>query len=256
MYNTLDALAAAVAAYRHNDNSYVKDNKYEYDYEYGTDNAKITSMIWANKSILRYYLNIDVYNNDATENERPPLVKVTEEDHAKAQDIRTFTKKLLFKAMAFDHSKGEYPPYDVSIFQKVNQEEVKTNDLGFIASAPFYYENEIYRNDVAERMAQSQHVGQIGGRVSLIDFEVTKSIWSNNYQTFIIQGLCDNNLYFFFTNIELKQKEKIELTASVKDHVLEKDQYPMTRLRYVRIKGKTEPVKVQNTTDSIFGSII
>ena len=249
MYNTLDALAVAVAAYRHNDNSYVKDNKYTFDYEQDTNKSEIKTIVWANKLMLRYYYNVDVYSNDASINERPPLLKVTDEDRAKAEDIRKFTKKLLFKAMAFDHSKGEYPPYDVSIFQKVNQDEVKANDFGFIASAPFYYENEVYRNAIAERMAESQHVGQIGGRVSLVDLEVTKTIWSNNFQTYIIQGLCDNNLYFFFTNIELKQKEKITLTASIKDHMMEKDKYPMTRLKYVRIKGK-ENVKTPQSIQS------
>lgn len=240
MYNTLDALAVAVAAYRHNDNSYVKENNYTFDYEQDTNKSEIRTVIWSNKSILRYYYNVDVYSNDASLNERPPLLKVTDEDRAKAQDIRTFTKKLLFKAMAFDHSKGEYPPYDVSIFQKVNQDEVKANDFGFIASAPLFYEKEIYRIDLEQRMEQSQHVGQIGGRVNLVDLEVTRVIWSNNYQTNIVQGLCDNNLYFFFTNAMLKQGEKITLTACIKDHMMEKDKYPMTRLKYVRIKGKED----------------
>jgi len=104
-------------------------------------------------------------------------------------------------------------------------------------------------------MANSQHVGAIGGRVSLIDFEVTRSIWSNNYQTNIVQGLCDNNLYFFFTGCSVKQGEIVELTGRIKSYVLEKDKYPMTKLSYVKIKGKEDATKTNNTQSNDFSNL-
>jgi hypothetical protein len=258
MYNTIEALAVAVAAYERNGNSYLKENKHEFDYEQDTNQSQIAKVIWSNKSMLRNYFNIDVYSVDATEIDRPPLLKVTNEHRAKAEDIRQFTKKLLFKAMAYDpkNNPDGFPPFDISIFQKVNQEEVVVGDFGFIASAPLYYDKETYAIELAKRMANSQHAGELGGRVSLIDFEVTRSIWSNNYQTNIVQGLCDNNLYFFFTNASVKQGEKIEMTGRIKSHVLEKDKYPMTKLSYVKIKGKEDAPKNAARTDNysnVFG---
>lgn len=240
MYNTIEALAVAVAAYEHNGNSYLKENKYNYDYEQDTKQQ----VSWSNRSILRAYYNVDVYSNGASDIDRPPLIKITNEHRAKAEAIRAFTKKLLFKALSYDpknDSQG-FPPYDVSIFQKVNQEEITVNDFGFIASAPLYHDKETYAIELAKRMANSQHVGTIGGRVSLIDLEVTRAVWSNNYQTTIVQGLCDGNLYFFFSNaiIPVKQGEKIEINGRIKNHVLEKDKYPMTKLSYVKIKGRED----------------
>lgn len=257
--DTLEALAVAVAAYEHNGNSYLKENKYEYDYEQDTNQSAIKSVKWSNRSILRNYYNIDVYSIDATELDRPPLLKVTKEHRAKAQDIRNFTKKLLFKALAYDHKAEGFPPFEISIFQKVNQEEITVNDFGFIASAPLYYDKESYAIELEKRMANSQHVGAIGGRVSLIDFEVTRAIWSNNYQTTIVQGLCDGNLYFFFSNatVPVKQGEKIEINGRIKNHVLEKDKYPMTKLSYVKIKGKIDAPKTDipqtNNFSDMFG---
>jgi len=256
--DTLEALAVAVAAYEYNGNSYLKENKYEYDYEIDTNNSTIRSIKWSNRSILRMYYNVDVYSITASDLERPPLLKVTEEHRAKAEIIRNFTKKLLFKALAYDHKAEGFPPFDISIFQKVNQEEITVNDFGYIASAPLYYDKESYAIELEKRMANSQHAGSIGGRVSLVDLEVTRAVWSNNYQTTIVQGLCDGNLYFFFSNaiVPVKQGEKIEINGRIKSYVLEKDKYPMTKLSYVKIKGKEDAPKTdaQTNNDSyVFG---
>jgi hypothetical protein len=257
--DTLEALAVAVAAYEHNGNSYLKENKYEYDYEQDTNHSQLRSVIWSNRSILRSYYNVDVYSEVATELSRPPLLKITEEHRAKAQAIRNFTKKLLFKALVYDHKTEGFPPFDISIFQKVNQEEITVNDFGFIASAPLYYDKETYAIELEKRMANSQHAGSIGGRVSLVDLEVTRAVWSNNYQTTIVQGLCDGNLYFFFSNatVPVKQGEKIEINGRIKSHVLEKDKYPMTKLSYVKIKGKEDAPKTDisqtNNHSNLFG---
>ena len=94
MYKTIEALAVAVAAYERNGNSYLKENKYDYDYEQDTNHSNLKSVTWSNKSMLRNYYNIDVYSEVATELSRPPLLKITEEHRAKAQIIRNFTKKL------------------------------------------------------------------------------------------------------------------------------------------------------------------
>ena len=242
MYNTIEVLAVAIAAYEQNNNSYLKENKYDYDYEQDTNHSQLRSVVWSNKSMLRTHFKVDVYSEGATELTRPPILTITEAHRAKAETIRIFTKKLLFKALAYnpDANPNGFPPYDISIFQKVNQEEVKVGDFGYIASAPLYYEKEIYRTEVEKRMQNSQHMGAVGGRVSLIECEITRFIRSTNYETNIVQGLCDGNLYFFFTNVQLKQGEKVDLTGRIKSHIMERDKYPMNKLTYVKIKGKED----------------
>jgi len=245
--NTLEALAIAVAAYEHNGNIYIKDDTW------CSTNGPVK---WSNKNILRAYYNVDHYSG-ATE--KPPLLKITDAHKNTAEQIRLFTKKLLFKSMAFDRSKGEFPPYDISIFQKVNQENITTNDLGFIASAPKYFYTEQFKNEVAERSKSSQHVGQIGGRISLDDFEVVSIFWSNKYNGFSIKGICDDNLFLFFTTKaagNLKVQDKINVKGKIKDHILEKETFPMTKLTYVSIEGISDESanNIRTNNDSnVFG---
>ena len=59
-------------------------------------------------------------------------------------------------------------------------------------------------------------------------------------------GLCDDNLFMFFTskNIQhIKVGDRINLKGKVKDHILEKEKYPMTKLNYVQIEGVNNETK-------------
>jgi hypothetical protein len=85
-----------------------------------------------------------------------------------------------------------------------------------------------------------KHVGKIGTKVVLADFEVISIFNSKNHGGFVVKGICDDALFMFYTqrNLEsIKQGDKIQLEAKVKDHIIEKEKYAMTRIKYVTIKG-------------------
>jgi len=232
--DTRDAIAAAVAAYQLNGNEYVKNK----EWEPGVGNIKR----WENREIVRQHFSADYYSSGSVS---PPSVVLTEEHYSIVDDILQFSKKLLFKVLSTDTNSMDY---EVVLYQKINQPTVSIPDLGYIASAPMYYFNTKRRDDLRRRLDEekSQHVGSIGGRVDLINFEVTRNHFSMNFQGYVVMGLCDDNLFMFFTskNIShIKVGDKINLKGKVKDHILEKEKYPMTKLNYVQIEGVNNETK-------------
>jgi len=232
--DTREAMAVAVAAYRLNGNEYLKDK----EWEPGVGNIKR----WENKEILRRHFSADYYSEGAIS---PPKVTVTDEHYGVVDDILQFSKKLLFKVLAAEPNSMDY---EVVMYQRMNQPTVGIIDLGYIASAPMYYFNSIRREDLQRRLAEekSQHVGAIGGKVDLINFEVIRNHYSTNFNGYVVMGFCDDNLFMFFStkNIQhIKVGDRINLKGKIKDHILEKDKYPMTKLNYVQIEGVTENIK-------------
>ena len=66
-------------------------------------------------------------------------------------------------------------------------------------------------------------------------------------------GLCNDNLFIFFTDknvSHIKIGDKINLKGKVKDHVLEKDKYPMIELKYVKIEGVIDETPSTTRSDS------
>jgi hypothetical protein len=232
--DTRDAMAVAVAAYQLNGNEYIKDK----EWEPGVGNIKR----WENREIVRQHFSADYYSSGSVS---PPSVVLTEEHYNIVDDIFQFSKKLLFKVLSTDPNSMDY---EVVLYQKMNQPTVTIPDLGYIASAPMYYYNTKRRDDLKRRLdeGKSQHVGSIGGRVDLINFEITRNHFSANFQGYVVMGLCDDNLFMFFTskNIQhIKVGNRINLKGKVKDHILEKEKYPMTKLNYVQIEGVENETK-------------
>jgi len=232
--DTRDAIAAAVAAYQLNGNEYVKNK----EWEPGVGNIKR----WENREIVRQHFSADYYSSGSVS---PPSVVLTEEHYSIVDDILQFSKKLLFKVLSTEPNSMDY---EIVLYQKMNQPTVSIPDLGYISSAPMYYYNIKRRDDLRRRLDEekSQHVGSIVGRVDLINFEVTRNHFSMNFQGYVVMGLCDDNLFMFFTskNIShIKVGDKINLKGKVKDHILEKEKYPMTKLNYVQIEGVNNETK-------------
>jgi hypothetical protein len=239
--DTREAIAVAIAAYQLNGNEYLKDK----EWEPGVGNIKR----WENKEILRNYFSADYYSEGAIS---PPKVKITDEHYKIVDDIIQFSKKLLLKVLAADPNSTDY---EVVLYQKMNQPTVTFGDFGYIASTPMYFYNATRKEDLKRRLEEdrSQHVGSLGGRVDLVNFEVTRNQWSNNFQGYVVMGFCDDNLFLFFTNkniAHIKVGDRINLKGRIKDHILEKDQYPMTKLNYVQIEGLENAPEITTRTNN------
>jgi hypothetical protein len=244
--DTLEAIAVAVAAYEYN-GVYIKEPVF----------SELNDIQkWTNKDIMYSYFQLDHYSvRDPSK--RPPLLKITDEHRSQADNIRAYTKKNLFKALSYEPKENNYPPYDISMFQKLNQETVTYKDFGFIASSPLYYENNKRRDDIKDAVenSQSQHVGVIGSKVVIDDLKVLRSTCSKNFPGYVIQGISDGNLFLFFSQYDLsdiKPFDIISISGRVRDHIMEKEKYPMTKLNYVNIKkgDQTYEKRLDVRTDS------
>lgn len=250
MYNTMDVLAVAIAAYQYNGNQYIKDNEsYTVSLSWVTPvstTAPISTISptepkkWSSKDMMKAYFGVDHYSADST---RPPFVKVTDEHRAIAQKIKDYVKKDFFKLMSVPDAIS----YEAQICQLVNQETVNLTDFGYIASTPKYYYNSIRKDYVTNRMESldSKHVGVVGGKISLERFEVLKKVKSKNFNGHAIHGICDGNLYFYFAGeggspLHFEEGDVISLDARVKAHMFEKDKYAMTKLSYVRYRAPSK----------------
>ena len=250
--DTLEAIAVAVAAQEHN-GGYIKQTMF-------TDLYDIEK--WSNKDIMYCYFQVDYYSVKDP-GKRPPLMKITDAHRARANDIQAYTKKTLFKVLSYSPQEGSFPPYDVSMFQKLNQETITYKDFGFIASAPFYYENNKNRDLVKDTVesSQSRHIGAIGSKVVIDEFKVLRSSSSRNFPGYVVQGIADGNLFLFFSSYDLndiKPFDVISISGRVKDHILEKDKYPMTKLNYVNVKKGDQTYEKRldvrtNDFSSVFG---
>jgi len=235
-FDALEALSLAVAAYQMN-NGYMKVEEYQ-----SIDPTKPAR--YPNKMIMRAYYNLDHYSADSP---RPPLVKITDEHRAKAEEIRNYSKKEIFKVLAkkpVDPSfilGVEIAPtesYPEKLYQLINGDTVREHEFGFVASAPFYYDNGKSRDHIKKVMEtiDSKWVGSVGGRVFLERFEVLRCNKSKTYEGYVIQGICDGNLFIYFSGRDcshIKAGQTMKIRGKVKDHVMEKDTIPMTKLNYV-----------------------
>lgn len=230
--DTMTSIALAVAAYNQNGKQYLKEDLW--------DNEVVKIKTFSNRNILRANLDVDYYSSDTKPTDRPPMLNVTGDDMAEAVKIRDYTRKSLLKLLALQP--GEQPTYEVSLYQKLNQAEIHPGDLGFVASAPMYYYNNMQRDNISKRLEEmdSQHVGTLGGKVTLENLEVVRNSYSKTYSGHVIMGISENNLFLFFSSKDLKAisvGDTISINGRIKDHILEKDKYPMTKLHYVNIKG-------------------
>lgn len=236
-FETLQVLATAVAIHEYN-NGYHKT----------TDDIIIDNEVkgkrFANREILRNQFLVDYYSNGASS---PPLVKVRAEHFLKANEIQNYSKKEVFKLL------GNQQGYTTDLYTIINSEYVNATHFGYIASAPFYYENGIKRDFYNDKIknVQSLHVGLIGTKVHLDDFEIIKNAKSNNFPGYVVQGICEGNLFLFFSRHDVWGKykigDKINIYGTVKDHVMEQSTVPMTKLNrvYERVQSNNGPIQVK-----------
>lgn len=241
-FNTIEVLAASIAIFEHN-KGYVKETSIEDDFN---------NKNYSNKEILRNFLSIDVYSKPSN----LPNILVTDSHREQARKIRDYTKKEIFNLISAQKS------YNVTLYEILNQEYVTLSNLGFVASAPLYFKYSTEKDFFKEKVKdiKSNHVGMIGGNAILDDFEIIKIRKSKNYEGWIILGICEGNLFLFFTKSEsfsrYKLGDKIHITGTVKDHVIENDSIPTTKINrvYERIEpNATNGLVRADSNSNVFG---
>jgi hypothetical protein len=184
---------------------------------------------WNNKEMLTYAMMPFLAKSDYLLHFKP-----TEEDVAQAEDIIKYYRRLMFGVIA-----DNLTSYMQGIFNNTQQDTVKMNAFGFLASVPSTYEKEIQKKILQERIksTKAEHIGALNQPIELdIVYIGTRFVeqvgcWSHDAIT------STNHLVSFLSKEQLgKQGDSQKIKAKVKAH---RENYhsktPETQLNYVKV---------------------
>lgn len=220
-YPTQEALALAYAAYRRNNNEYVKDTR-----RFSTEGNK---PIYSNKELIRY--TIEAQEGRWTPDDFEPLV-VIEEDYANVEDCRSHFKRYTMLSL------GELTDFQKGIFEVVSADEHKQID-GRIAYVPQFVVNERKENSLKKTIRveyrNSQHLKKQGESVEGT-VKILERYWSNQYERYSYVAVMDGNIVSFMNAHRHDIDSLKRIKAKVKAHRTNRlFSVPETRLNYVKL---------------------
>ena len=179
---TQEALALAYAAYRRNNNEYVKETR-----RFSTEGNK---PVYSNKELIKYTL--EHQRGSWTPDDFEPL-QIAEEDYAGVEDCRAHFKRYTMLVL------GELSDFQKGILEVVNAVEHKHVD-GRIAYVPQFVANERKENTLKKTIRieyrDSQHLGKEGDTVEGV-VKLLERYWSNQYERYSYVGVIDGNIVSF-----------------------------------------------------------
>lgn len=189
-FNTDDVFAASAAAFRIN-GSYVKA------IAPGIEGQKTNRMI------------VEELLADPT--------KIGAEDREQGEIVRRYYKAFTFKVI-----EGKSLNDFTKTAMMVADRDVVTSryDLAVIVSLPASYEKNAKRDNVDRRIkwAQGGFIGTPGDKVELT-IEVVKQLWSQNWNTWYLTGITDQDQVVFFSfKKQIDIGSKIKIQGKVKGH--------------------------------------
>ena len=222
-YSTQQVLELACAAQRVN-GTYIKEQEAVFDCD---DKFVFTKQ--PNKILMLFTLDHRVWNGDPAS--APMPLKVSPEDTARAEEIRTYYKRLLFAAI---DGTSEFLTTVNSILAS---DMVKENQFGYVACLPSVQARDQAKNQIKKvaRKLDEGFVGEIGSNLLDLDCEILESVRSKNFDAYNICAIINNKMVSWFSKTDLKLGACVIVKAKVKDHSehwLHKN--PVTRLNYVK----------------------
>lgn len=198
-YPTDKVFGAAVAAQRFNGGKYFKEDNFTID----EATYEKTVHFLANKRVIRDFLN--------------GTLPITDEDMALGEEIRGHFRGLSFKVLRGD----KINDFEMNAYNIAESNVVVGNLYLAIASClPSCYERAKVRAATNARlnMANGGNIGTIGERL-VLEIEVVRSIFSENFNTFIVTGMNDRDqsVYFFYRR-KLDVGTKLKIRGTVKKH--------------------------------------
>jgi hypothetical protein len=141
--------------------------------------------------------------------------KITQEDREQGDIIRRYFKAVTFKLIE-GKTISEFMRQAMTIADK--ETITSTYDLATIISLPASYVKANKRDSIDNRIkwARGGYVGVVGEKVEL-KIEILKMLWSNNWNTWYVTGITEEDQVVFFSY--KKQKEigdTMRITGKVK----------------------------------------
>lgn len=212
-FSTIEALAAAVAAFEAAGNTVIR---------YGEKSVFPDSV--GNKEMIQGFLT-----------EKQGLT-VTDTHRTRSEEMRTWlSQKLTMNLLSSTASSSFF----VEICKIVSGENVQYRNVGLLAWAPKLYADMLAKEereqDIREACGASSFIGQLGKPVE-ISITVKERHYMRDFGKFRIVAVDQQNnlLQFYITNLEA---DHVTVKARVKNHVYSTHfrGLPVTQLNYVKI---------------------
>jgi len=225
-YPVLEILELACAAQRVN-GEYVKET-ITFDFN---DTAQTTK--FTNRTLITYAVGIDSQMwSEVSQDKRPPLLKITQEDKDLADNIQYYFRRLIFSAIAGENS------FESNVNAILNDNSIKVNNFGFVACLPSVYKRYLAQSKLnkASRSCDQSYIGSVGDIIEDRDCELIEVFKSKNFEAYNVTAIIDNKMVSWITKFEPNPGPAVLIRAKVKElskHY--RNANPVTRLNYVKI---------------------
>ena len=170
-------------------------------------------------------------NWTADPKDAPMPLKVTEEDVALAQEIKTYDKRLLFAAIEGEND------FQTNINSFLSSDNIETKNFGYIACLPSVYTRDRVQNKLKKvsRSVDEGYLGEVGSNLKDLDAEIISSVKSKNFEGYNIDAIISNKMTSWLNKTDLALGPCVVVKAKVKDHTKHwKHQNDVTRLNFVK----------------------
>jgi hypothetical protein len=199
--------AAACAAYRTNNNEYVK--------------VLLSPGGLPNKTLALQFLEAQD--------------TLTAEDFAQGELVRQYCQGLTLKLLKND----TLSEFDSKLLLLSNQETINESNTALVAYSPVLFDRYTAQQRITDRLDSCirEHLGTTGDKITTT-VEVIRSNYSKNYNCYFITTVteCNHNVFFSYREA-LNVNKKYSLKGTIKAH---RDGYS-TQLSRVKFDNKSEP---------------
>lgn len=158
-------------------------------------------------------------------------LKILPEDTVRADEIKTYYKRLLFAAIDGEND------FLTTINSILNSTTVKENQFGYVACLPSVQARDLVHNRVkkAARQVEEGFLGLPGDRLEDVDCEILEVIKSKNFTGWNICAIVNKKMASWMSQVELKTGPCVIVKAKVKDNSKHwKHGNDETRLNFVK----------------------
>ena len=222
-YPTHQVLELACAAQRIN-GTYIK----EAESVYAEDGVYMYTK-QTNKMLMLCTLDHTIWTADPKD--APMPLRVLPEDTARAEEIKTYYKRLLFAAIDGENE------FLTKINSLLGGDTVKENEFGWMACLPSVQARDVAQNKIkkAARSVEEGYLGKPGDRLADLDCEILEVNKSKNFTGWNICAIINNKMASWMSQAELKEGPCVIVKAKVKDNSKHwKHGNDETRLNFVK----------------------
>ena len=220
-----EALAAAYAAYRINNKTYIKDIRRFEEKPTQFPNKDLVRYYWTKKlTSLEHYLPSDF-----------EMFEPTEEDYANVQEALKWMRRYVMLGL------GELDGFKADMIKELSQDEVPfKGGMGRIAFAPEFiardrHESEL-KKEIRVEYRDSQYLGtekdSVEAVIAILDRRYSAQWESYNYTAVTTEGNLVSFMNKFAYDVGAMLRCKAKVKAQTKNKLFEANE---TRLNYVRL---------------------